>query len=293
MDYGALIQAVLGIVGEFANAGKQQEAEALLQSLRTRFEGIQLPDLKDIQAEQLGPSAMEGVKTDPALESAQMESLGQLGDVSKTGLADVDTAALNRIGNQVARRQKAGMAGIESDMAARGQAGTGMEYAARAQAASDANQRLSEEGQNVGSDAILRRLQAVSQRGELAGRIRGQSFGEKSKVADAQDLINRLNAASRSQAQYHNANLPQQRFANQMQKTGAIANPTNALAGFKVNQGNDERNALAGYGAAAGQFANSASQNNSYSSGSGYGSENLSDEENKRRGRKLSEDDYK
>lgn len=291
MDYGALIQAVLGVVGEFANAGKQQEAEALLQSLRTRFEGIELPDLKEIQAQQLGPSAMEGVKTDPALEGAQMDALGQLGDVSKTGLADVDTAALNRIANQVARRQKAGMANIESDMAARGQAGTGMDYAARAQASSDANQRLSEEGQNVGSDALLRRLHAVSQRGDLAGRIRGQSFGEKSKVADAQDLINRLNAASRSQAQYHNANLPQQRFANQIQKTGAIANPTNALAGFKINQGADEREAAGRWGAVAGNAVNSASQNNSYSSG--YGSENLSDEENKRRGRKLSEDDYK
>jgi hypothetical protein len=119
-----------------------------------------------------------------------------------------------------------------------------------------------------------RRFKAMLGRGEMAGKIRGQSFDEQAKKAEAQDLIERLNAASRSQADYRNAGLAQQNFNNQMQKTGAIANPTNALAGFKIQQGNDTRNAFTGYGQAAGKAVNNAtstygSNNNGYSS-SGY-----------------------
>jgi hypothetical protein len=191
--------------------------------------------------------------------------------VSKTGLADIDVANMNRIANQVARRQKAGMAGIESDMAARGQAGSGMDYALRAGAASDANQRLSEEGQNAQAAMLDRRFKAMLGRGEMAGKIRGQSFDEQSKKAEAQDLIARLNAASRDKAQYYNAGLAQKNFENQMQKTGALANPTNALAGFKVSQGNDTRNAFVGYGQAAGKAVNNATTTYN-SNGSGYSS---------------------
>ncbi len=274
MDYGALIQAVLGVVGEFANAGKQQEAEALLQSLRTRFEGIQLPNLKEIQAQQLGKSAFDDIHTDPALEQAQNDALGQLGDVSKTGLADIDVANMNRIANQVNRRQKAGMAGIESDMAARGQQGTGLDYGLRAQAVSDANQRLSEEGQNAQATGLDRRFKAMLGRGEMAGKMRGQSFDEQSKKAEAADLIARLNAASRDKAQYYNAGLGQQNFNNQIQKTGAIANPTNALAGFKVAQGQDTRSGLSTYGAALGKATNNATSTYGKNSGSsGYSSD--------------------
>jgi hypothetical protein len=269
MDYGAIIQLAMSVIGEMANQGKQQEAQALLNSIRTKFEGIPLPDLKEIQAQQLGKSAYEDIHTDPTLEQNQMDALGQLSDVSKTGLADIDVANMNRIANQVARRQKAGMAGIESDMAARGQAGSGMDYALRAGAASDANQRLSEEGQNAQASALDRRFKAMLGRGEMAGKIRGQSFDEQSKKAEAQDLIARLNAASRDKAQYYNAGLAQQNFNNQMQKTGAIANPTNALAGFKVSQGNDTRNAFGGYGAAAGKAVDSATS--TYGSSSGRG----------------------
>ncbi len=272
--YGAIIQLALSVVGELLNQDKQDEANALLTQMRTQFQGIELPSLKEIQAEQLGKSAMEGVSTAPQLEQAQMNSLGQLGDITEgNGLSAIDSAALNKIANQVSRRQKAGLAGIESDMAARGQAGTGLDYGLRAQAASDANQRLSEEGQNVGAEALQRRLQAIGQRGEMAGKIRGQSFDEQSAKARAADAIAAMNAAARSQAGYYNAGLSQKNFQNQMQKTGAIANPTNALAGFKVNQGEDTRNALGSYGAAFNRATSDTGKTSTYN-----GDGNLSDD---------------
>ena len=261
MDYGALVQVAVGLIGELLAADKKDEAQALLTQMRVQFQGIPLPDLKDIEAVQLGPSAMEGVKTDPTLEASQYDALNQLKDIiSGNGLSAIDAAQINTDANQVARRQRAGMAGIESDMAARGQAGSGMDYGIRAGMASDANQRLSEAGQNVQAQGLQRRLQAIGQTGEMAGKMRGQAWDERSAKAQAADTVARLNAAARSQAQYHNANLPQQRFANQMQKTGAMANPTNALAANYNNNANDTRNAFGYYGAAAGKFVDSATE---------------------------------
>jgi hypothetical protein len=71
-----------------------------------------------------------------------------------------------------------------------------------------------------------------------------------------------------------------------------VANPTNALAANYNNRGDDTRNAFATYGAAGGKFVNSATSTYG-SNDSGYGTEDLGDDENKRRGRKLYEDDYK
>lgn len=257
MDYGALIQAAIGIVGELLAKGERDKAEVLLERMRTEFRDIPLPQLEEIEAIQLGPSAMEGVTTDAGLEAAQYDALGQVSEVADKGLSDVDKALLSKIANQTNRAQRAGAAGIEADMAARGLAGSGMDYALRAENAQQANQRMGEAALDVGAQSLDRRLKAAFGKGQMAGKIRGQSFDEKSARAKAADEVARQNAAARTQAQYYNARLPQQRFANQMQKTGAIANPTNALAANYNNGATDTRNAFAGYAASANKFVNS------------------------------------
>src|SRR5690348_5897201 len=257
MDYGALIQAAIGAIGEALAKGERDKAEALLTRMRTEFEGIPLPNLEEIEAQTLGPSALESVRADPALEGAQYEALGQVGELADSGMGAQDRAALNAIANQAARRQRAGAAGIEADMAGRGLAGSGVDYATRAQLASDTNQRISEAGQNIAGDAANRRMQAILAKGDLSGRMRGQQYSEKANAANARDAIMRFNAQSRDSANRYNQAQRQQRFQNQVQKTGAIANPTNALASFNLQNAQDTRDAAAGYGRAAGKFANS------------------------------------
>lgn len=257
MDYGALVQAAIALVGEALASGDKAEAKALLTRLRTQFEGIPLPDLEEIEAQTLGPSALEGIKADPTLEGEQYEALGQVDELSQTGTGIQDRAALNTIANQLGRRQRAGAAGIEADMAGRGLAGSGVDYATRAQLASDSNQRLSEAGQNIAGDAANRRFQAVMAKGDLSGRMRGQQYSEKANAAQARDAIMRFNAQSRDSANRFNQGQRQQRFQNQVQKTGAIANPTNALVGFKLQGAQDTQQAAAGYGRAAKKFVNS------------------------------------
>jgi hypothetical protein len=271
MDYGALIQAAVSIVGELLAADKEDEAKALLTHLRTQVAGIPLPSLDEIKAQQLEKSQLDAYTADPRLEQAQMDTLGALGDVTKNGLADVDNAALNNIANRVNRRQRAGAAGIEADMAGRGLAGSGLDYATRAAMASDANQQLSEAGQNIGAEALQRRIQALGQRGELAGKIRGQGFDEAAKKAEAADTINRINAGMRERAQYYNANLPQQRFQNSLTKVGAMANPTNAVAAMNMQGANSTRDLYAGLGAAASRYTDSSGRSSS-SNTSTYGS---------------------
>jgi hypothetical protein len=294
MDYGALIQAAVSIVGELLANGERGKAEALLSNMRAQFANIPLPNLEEIEAQQLGPSALEGIRADPTIEGEQYEALGQIDDISQNGLASADRAALNRLANMTARRQSAGMANVKQDMAQRGLAGSGMQYGAQMQNVQDSNQRLSEEGQNVAGDAAQRRMNAILAKGDLSGRMRGQQYSEKANAAKARDDIMKYNASMRDSTNRYNQGQRQTRFQNQMQKTGAIANPTNALAGFKVQQANDTRNAMAGYGAAAGSAVNSMTNNwGDSSSLSGYGTEDLGDEENKRRGRKLYEEDDK
>lgn len=257
MDYGALVAAVVGLVGEALASGDKAEAKALLSRARTQFEGVPLPSLEEIEAQQLGPSALESVKADPTLEGEQYEALGQMDELSQTGTGIQDRAALNTIANQIARRQRAGAAGIEADMAGRGLAGSGLDYAARAQMASDANQRVSEAGQNLAGDAANRRAQAIMAKGDLSGRMRGQQYSEKANAAQARDSIMRFNAQSRDSANRYNQGQRQQRFANAMQKTGAIANPTNALVANYNNNAQDTRQMYGNLGAAVGTAVNS------------------------------------
>ena len=257
MDYGALIQAVIGAIGELAAGGQRQKAEAMLRQMQTEFRDIPLPSLEEIEVQTLGPSALEGIKADPTLEGEQYEALGQVDELSQTGTGIQDRAALNAIANQLGRRSRAAAAGIEADMAGRGLAGSGVDYATRAQLASDSNQRLSEAGQNIAGDAANRRFQAVMAKGDLSGRMRGQQYSEKANAAQARDAIMRFNAQSRDSANRFNQGQRQQRFQNQVQKTGAIANPTNALVGFKLQGAQDTQQAAAGYGRAANKFVNS------------------------------------
>ena len=284
----AVIQAVIGIVGELISSGQKEEAAKMLANLQVQFANIPLPDLEEIEAQQLEDTALGGIKTDPTLEDAQYDALGQLGDISETGLASADRAAMNRLANMTARRQKAGMAGIQQSMAQRGLAGSGLEYGARMQEAQDANQRLSEEGQNVAGDAAQRRMNAILARGDMSGRMRGQQYNEKSEAAKARDAIARFNAASRDSTNRYNQGQRQARFANQMQKTGAIANPTNALAGFKNQQANDTRGFWGNMGAAAGEGVQSVA-NNWNSGGSDLSGYAESNEEARKRNRKRQE----
>lgn len=257
---GAAGSAVGGAVGNANAASDRDSQRRLLQMAMDEYGRIDLPTLERIAAEQLGPSAMEGVQTDPRLRQDQLGTLDTLDSYSRDGGTAESRAAMNRILADVARQEGAGRNAILGNMRARGVAGSGAELAAQLSNQQASADRAQTAGLDQAAQAQRRMLEAAVQKGTLAGNIRGQDFGENSAKAQARDMINRYNAAGREKAQYYNAGLTQQQFGNRMQLASGKAN---AAAGVANNYGQtaDRTAAMgAGIGSGLGQVAASFGQ---------------------------------
>ena len=243
-----------------------EEQEIALQQLEQI--GELSPEM--LEALQLGPSAMEGVSTDPRLEAAQMRALEQLAGLSEGGLSEADIAALEEARRSVEGAQQARQEAILQDMQQRGIGGAGAELAMRLAATQGAADRQNQASLDVTRQAQARALQALAQQANLAGQVRGQEFGEQSDIARAQDAIREFNlrnqqrvqdanVAARNQAQaanlataqeianrnvglmnqqqQFNKGLIQQEFQNEMQRRGGAANMAQGVAQAQMNQG--------------------------------------------------------
>jgi hypothetical protein len=205
----------------------------------------------------LGPSAMEGVSTDPKLRQAQMNALSKLQEIGdEGGMTATDRARLSRIQmeNDAALRGQTGA--IQQNLATRGLSGGMSEMVSRQLAAQEAANRMGQQGLDVKAQAEQRALDAIIQSGNLGGQIGQQDFSQQSQIAQAKDVINRFNAQNlqdvgsrnvqgrnqaqatnaqntqnvanmntqgRNQAQQYNLNLPQQQYQNQIARAGGQA----------------------------------------------------------------------
>lgn len=149
---------------------------------------------------QAGPSAYSGVTVNPALRAAQSRALGQLqGEAAAGGLGAEDKAAIQQAQNAEAQQERGQREAIQANMAARGQAGGGQEFAGALANQQGSAQRNAMAGTQVAADARKRALAAMAGAGELGGKMEQTEFGEKARAADASDLINRFNAGQRLQ----------------------------------------------------------------------------------------------
>jgi hypothetical protein len=258
---GVGAQVLSGIIGQLISQGDRDRAFALLQQA-AQAGNVPLPDLQKIAAEQLGPSAMESLQTDPNLRSAQISALDRLQQIGdEGGMLLSDKANLNRIDQQVAREAASRNQGITDDMQARGVGGSGAEFAMRQAANQATDQRLADTGMDVAAQAQQRALDAIMQRGQMAGQVRGQDFGEQSQVAQAKDLISRYNADSRSKANYYNAGLSQQDYENRLGRADRQAQNYRDQANYYQGEANRKANIAGSTGNAvaygAGAYINS------------------------------------
>jgi hypothetical protein len=223
----------------------------MLQEAADQY-NIDLPTLERIIAEQLGPSAQEGVRgqLDPRLRQEQMASLNSLGEVAAGGHnADTD-AAMNRILSQVGRQESAGRNAILGNMRARGVSGSGAELASQLSNNQAAAERSQDAGLQQGAAAQKRMLDAIAAKGQMAGSMRSQDYGELSDAARAKDAISRYNHGSREKAQYYNAGLGQQQFGNKLQLAQGKANALTKQGNAASAGGNAAANTWAGAGQA-------------------------------------------
>lgn len=248
---GAGVQILGGVAGEAFSAADRDTQKRLLEQATDEFGNVDLPSLEKLVAEQQGPSELGKVQGDPELRGIQRDALDQLMELGRNGgMSLEDKANLNRIQGKSARAASAGRGRIADDMAARGISGGGTELAMQLSNNQNAAQRASEGGLEVAGMAQKRALDAMMQGGRLAGDMRGQDYSEKARAAEAQDMINRWNADSRSHAAQYNAGLGQQHYENQLRRAQGKAGGLREQAGLAGQHAQNTKNMWAGIGLA-------------------------------------------
>jgi hypothetical protein len=255
---GVATQIIGGLIAYYIAKGDREKARSLLEQAAQMAE-VDLPELERLVAEEVGPSAFEDIKTDPALRDAQMAALDRLQQIDQEGgLLLADKANLNKVLGQTNRAAASQNAAVREDMAARGVGGSGAEMAMQLANNQAQAQRGGEQGLDIAAMAQQRALDAIMARGQLAGDVRGQDFGEQSQIAQAKDLISRYNADSRSKAKYHNAGLGQQHFDNQMRRNQGRAAAKKDMANWYTNEANAKAAVVGGASNAIGYGAQQA-----------------------------------
>lgn len=249
---GALVgmsaQVLSGIVGELIAAGDREKAFRLLKQAYAETD-IPLPDLEKITAETLGPSAFDAIRMDPTLREAQMSTLDRLSQIdAEGGLLLADEANLNRLTGKATRAAAAQNAAVRNDMQARGVGGSGAELAMQLSNNQAQAERGSQAATDIAAQAQQRALEAIMARGNMAGDVRAQDYGEAARAAEAKDMIARYNAASRERANYHNADLGQQQFNNRMRRGQNRANAATNMAQYHSGEASRKAQMVGGAG---------------------------------------------
>lgn len=221
---GAIAAPVVGgLLGAYEGGKERRRQDQLMQLALAELAGIDIPDIEQMKLDlmtpeyvgdfdprlqqliQAGPSAFEDVQSDPRLDQQQMRALEQVAGVAETGeLSESARAAAELARRQAASEAQAKQGQILQEMQARGMGGSGAELVSRQLASEAAADRLSQMGLGITAGEHDRQMQAIMQRAGLAGDIRGQQFGEKARIAEAQDILSRFNTGLQQQREASN-----------------------------------------------------------------------------------------
>lgn len=274
-----LFDSILG--GSNAGKSEQKESMGLIRDNVEMLKKIGVPEVEALRislespelvgqlvAEQLGTSAYEGIQVDPRLREAQMGALQKMSGLAEQGLSDEDKAQFTAFQRQAAGQDQARQASILQEMAAQGMGDSGASLVAKLQSSQAATDRLSQQGNELASQAAAARRQAIGQSADMASSVRGQDTALASQQAQAKDMISQFNAQERMSAQQRNLaekqriadsgtatrnlqqtsnkDLIQQRFENELTKARAVAGQQDSLAGALQAQGAAKQAAKAG-----------------------------------------------
>lgn len=213
-------QQMLAMFGEI-RVPTPEEQKILLETMKVQ--GELTPEMEQVITQ--GSSELANVSTDPRLKDAQLAALSSLQEIAGAdGMSTTDKVKFNQIQSENNRNEQGQRGAIMQDMARRGQAGSGMELAAQLMNQQASAERASQQGMDVKAQAERRALEALMQGGQLAGDMRGQEFSEKARAAEAQDAINRFNAANRQSVLGQNTDRRNQAQASNLDNRQSIAN---------------------------------------------------------------------
>lgn len=298
------------MIGDILNAlggGGDDKAIDIQQQMLREAQNIPLPILKEFYPElyavvaemnpemdtavNLGPSAMQGISTDPALRQAQLNALSRLEQVGLGEESFEDKARMANIISDVNTNLQGQQGAIMQNLAQRGMSGGGSELVARQIASQGAANRQADMALDAKAQAERRALDAIIQSGQLGGQMQAQDFQQQAQKAQAADAIARFNAqnqqgvqsanvgarnaaqmynvgqkqdvaqmnvGTRNQAQQRNLDLAQQQYENELRKRGLVNQAQQGMADTYRGEAAANRQVIGGLiGAGAKYFGGS------------------------------------
>lgn len=281
---GSLVKKVTDTVGLTDSGAAEKamgKASGLTKETLARLSAVDLPDIEKmrialespelvglLEAEQLDPSALEEISTDPRLKEQQMQALMSMQERADQGLTAQDKFAMEELMGQVGAAEKAQRAGIEQEMARRGTEDSGTSLIAKLQASQGGANSARQKAMQMAAQGQQQRMAALQGVGQMAGQMEGQDFNRQAQQASAKDAIAKANAMNRQQVnaanlasrqnianqgsnisnqqQMYNKGLEQQQFQNKMAKAGAQNQATGNLANMYSQQAGAQAQADAG-----------------------------------------------
>lgn len=248
------IQVGSAIFNEIANANDKDEQRRMVQRVLQDFRDTELPNIQQLNAEELGDTAFAGLESDADLRQTrdmELEALDSLKQRYGSGRLGLEDRALQ---NEALMASSADASAahnrIQADMDARGAGRGGTAVALQLANAQGAANRAANIGARTAGAAQSRAYDSILARGRLAGEMRDRDTSLKSNVASARDSISRYNAAGRDRANAYNAGIPQQQFDNRMRKNAGVSNATNGVVNQYDRQISDNNAFAGGIGAA-------------------------------------------
>lgn len=167
-------------------------------------------------------SAALGLSTDAT--SDQLEANARLKQLAtQGGMSDIDRAQLMEIQNTIAAKNKAAQDAILTDMAQKGQSGSGATQQARLLAGQAGANAGALGGAKVAADAQARALQALQGFTTQSNTLQTNKFNQGKAVADSSDAIARFNAQNRQSTNEANAGRVQAANASNFDMDNKIA----------------------------------------------------------------------
>lgn len=237
MEYAAVIAAIVSAVTSLVAAGKDNEAQRLLERTAAEYGPEILPELEKAIAKTAGKSAFEGMSEDPLGRDTQRDVDSELADIYDSGGRTAEDEAAYDVARRSVSQRAASQAGnIAMSAAQRGQTGSGLSAVLASQSGQDELEALAGLNAEVAASGRQRALQALQARAGNAANMRSQDWNVKSEGATAVDLMNRFNASQEQTTNMYNLGLPQQQFNNNIVRLSAQTGANNNVATGLNNQ---------------------------------------------------------
>lgn len=249
---GAFYEIGAGLIGNFLAQGDEESARKLIAEAARMYgpEAIKLPEFEEFIDQTLDGTAYDNISVDPRYKEAQLASLDRLDQIgSSGGMLLEDKANLNRALGDANRQEQATRSRVLEGMRRRGTAGGGAEAQMLLAAQQGSANRAADAGLQTAATAQRRALDAILQRGRLAGDVRGQEFGEQARVADARDELARFNAAARERGMIARNQLQQLQYGNRLGLQDRRYGANRDYARYYQGQAQNTRDLWGGIGA--------------------------------------------